>query len=111
MLEMGDSELAIAKQAIQNGIPIPDRIQNAPGLFPGLELFLGAFFDLDSERTHSNGVTMIPASRIHDWADRYRLTDEMREDLIHHVRWMDAEHCVRVAAKQKAAAEAARNAK
>jgi hypothetical protein len=103
---MGDIEESVAKQAIQNGMPIPDRIQNAPGLLPGLDIFLGAFFELDSERTHSNGVTMIPASKIHDWADRYRLSDEMREDMIHHIRWMDADHCKRVAAKQKAAAEA-----
>jgi hypothetical protein len=105
---MGDIEESIAKQAIQNGMPIPDRIQNAPGLIPGLEIFLGAFFELDSERTHSNGVTMIPASKIHDWADRYRLSDEMREDMIHHIRWMDSDHCRRVAEKQKQAAEAAR---
>lgn len=106
-MEMGDIEENVAMQALKMGAPIPDRIQNAPELFPGLELYLSAFFDLDSERSHSNGVTLIPATAIHEWADRYRLSDEQREDLLHHIRVMDADHCARVAAKQKAAAQAA----
>ena len=47
---MGKLEQQIAKQAVQAGREIPDKIANAPQLELGLDLYLSAFFDLESDR-------------------------------------------------------------
>jgi hypothetical protein len=81
------------------GLPLPDFIANAPKLEIGLQFFLQAFFDLDTERSHSMGVTMIPWSSIKDYAVTYELNDEDTEDLIYLIRQMDLEHTKRLSRK------------
>jgi hypothetical protein len=103
LLEMGPMEQKIALQSMRMGQPLPDRIQNAPELDYGLSLYLDAFFDLDSERSHAQGVVMIPFSRIVGYADAYGFDQEQKEDLIYFIRGMDTEHCIRVAERQKQA--------
>ena len=83
------------------GLPLPDFIANAPKLETGLQLFLQAFFDLDTERSHSLGVTMIPHSRIREYAKDIELDSEDREDLIYFIREMDLAHTKRLTAKNK----------
>lgn len=77
----------------------------------GLQLYLDAFFDLDSERSHVQGVTAIPQSRVRDYAKAYEFDEEQTADLQYFIRIMDTDHMKRVAAKQKAAAEAASKGK
>ena len=55
MLEQGPHEVMIAQQSVRMGQPLPARIANAPELMLGLQVYLQAFFDLDSERSHANG--------------------------------------------------------
>lgn len=105
MLELGESEQKIALAAMRAGQPLPDRIANAPELQLGLSLYLTAFFDLDSERSHSQGVTMIPLSRVRSYAEDYEFDAEQTEDLIFFIREMDTAHCKRVGEKQAAAAK------
>lgn len=83
------------------GQPLPDRIANAPELYKGLHLYLQAFFDLDSERSHSMGITVIPWSAIHNYARAYDFSEEQKEDLIYFLRAMDTAHTKRLHEKSK----------
>lgn len=83
------------------GQPIPDRIKNAPELLPGLGLYLGAFFDLDSERTHAFGPAAIPITAILAYAAAFKFDEDQTEDLIYFIREMDKENLKRVNEKQK----------
>lgn len=103
LFELAPHEQAIAKQAMQAGQPLPDRIANAPELEPGLQLYLQAFFDLDSERSHGSGITSIPWSSISNYAQAFDFDEEQTEDLYFFVRRLDSEHLKKLAEKQKAA--------
>lgn len=97
---MGPIEQSITKQAKRSGRPIPDRIKNAPKLSrPGLQLYLDAFFELDSERSHSLSLTPIPGSCIRSYADYYEFDHEQAEDLLFLIREMDAENLQRLKSK------------
>lgn len=99
-MEMGAIEQTIAMQAYRSGLPMPDRIANAPELRKGLELYYAAFFDLDSERSHAVGVTAIPRSKVKEYADDYDFDEEQREDLIYFIKAMDTDHCKRLREKK-----------
>lgn len=107
LLDYGVDEERRIKQAEDAGQPIPDVYQNKPILAIGLQLYLDAFFDLDSERNHSQGVTAIPLSRVRDYAKAYDFDDEQAENLLYFIRVMDTAHMKRVGARMKAASEAA----
>jgi hypothetical protein len=99
LLDMGPHEETIAKQALRMGNPIPDKIANAPELEIGLHLYLQAFLDLDSERSHTNGLTAIPWSSVARYAEAFGFDDEQTEDLHYLVRKLDSEHLKRLQAK------------
>ena len=71
------------------GQPLPERIAKAPQLELGLELYLQAFFDLDSERSHGMGLTNIPWSRIKDYAIAFDFDERQTEDLFYYIRKID----------------------
>lgn len=98
---MGPIEQNIARQAIRAGEPIPDRIANAPELMPGLQLYLTAWLELDSERTHALSLTPIPWTSIRQYATAYRMDDEQAEDLTYLIRRMDNAHLARLDKKNK----------
>ena len=102
MLEQGPHEVMIAQQSVRMGQPLPARIANAPELMLGLQVYLQAFFDLDSERSHANGYTLIPWSSIYSYAQTLDFDDEQTEDLIYLIRRLDSEHVKRLAAKHGA---------
>lgn len=101
-LEMGAFEQALIQQAKAAGQPIPDRVANAPRLMPGLELYLNAFFDLDSERTHGFSLSPIPWSAIFRYGKAYGFDKEQQEELIYFVRKLDQAHLNRLSKKQEA---------
>lgn len=96
MLEMGPIEQNIVIQAQRARAPIPERIANAPVLQQGLELYIEAFFDLDSERQVGFSILPIPWRSIVNYAQVYGFDDEQREDLIFLVRKMDNAHIERL---------------
>lgn len=100
-MELGGHEQSIAKQAVRSGQPIPDRIANAPELLPGLQLYMQAFFDLDSERSHAMGLVVIPWSSIASYAQTFEFDEMQTEDLLYFIRRMDSSHIARLAEKQK----------
>jgi len=99
-LELGPIEQNIAKQAMRAGLPIPERIANAPELKEGLQLYLQAFFDLDSERSHALAPTAIPFTSVATYARAFSFDEEQTEDLLFFIRRMDTEHLKRLAKKK-----------
>lgn len=74
---------------MRSGDPIPDRIQNAPTLAPGLYLYYLAFQELSTCRSAGFGVGPIPWMAIDRWAVAAELDMEQREDLFYFVHRMD----------------------
>lgn len=70
-------------------LPLPQRIQNAPELEPGLELYYEAFHHLHSGRAVMMAELPISWMQIAEYGERTGLTEEQVEDLQHHVRAMD----------------------
>lgn len=101
MIEIGPIEQQLVKQAVREGKPIPERIQNAPELRPGLALYLEAFLELDSERSNAFGPERIPLIRIFDYAACYDFDAEQTEDLVYLVREMDKAHVAKLISKNK----------
>jgi hypothetical protein len=100
ILDMSLIEQNIAKQAVQSGAPIPERIANAPELINGLQIYLQAFFDLDSERNHGFSLSAIPWQSIKEYAETYEFDAEQKEDLLFFIRRMDQAHLDRLDKKQ-----------
>lgn len=98
---MGKDEQQIIAQAMRMGRPIPDRIRNAPELFMGLDLYLDAFFDLDSERSHGLGLTPIPWTSIKQYAEAWEFDEEQTHDLFFFIKKMDQAHLDRLERKSK----------
>lgn len=99
---MGPVQENIVKQALRMGQPIPDRILNAPELYPGLGLYLSAFFHLDSERSHAFGPTAIPITSVVAYAHAFNFDEEQVENLLFFIREMDNANLKRVKDKQTA---------
>lgn len=97
---MASIEQNIAQQAIRAGVQIPDRILNAPTLLQGLDLYLQAFFDLDTDRSHATGLTRIPWSSIKNYAEFYDFSLEQCEDLFYFIKAMDLAHLKRLDEKK-----------
>lgn len=100
LLDLSKSERNIVKQSLMARVPIPERIANSPKLAPGLELYLQAFFDLNSERSHGMGLTQIPWSCIKNYAEFYDFSERQTESLFYHVRVMDEANLNRLDKKQ-----------
>lgn len=89
-MELGAIEQDIIRQCRQSKQPLPDRIANAPVLRQGLEFYLQAFFDLDSERNQGMGQGRIPWFSIQRYASFYALNEDERDRLNYYIRALDA---------------------
>lgn len=87
---MGKDEKKLTEMArMQNRLP-PARIQNAPDLLPGLEIYYDAFNRLTSSRALAKGlVGAIPYSAISGYCKDEGIEGETREDMIYHVERLD----------------------
>jgi hypothetical protein len=86
---------------LRAGVELPETFQNVPELRPGLQLYIEAFFELDSERTHGDTLNPIPSSKIREYARDYELDEEQAEDLLFHIRGMDTDHLKRLGKRLK----------
>jgi hypothetical protein len=82
-------EKAIIKDCYRRGHPLPKKIANAPRLFFGLELFLTAYLDLESERPVGWDLCPIPRSSMVAYAKEHGIEGEQFDDLLCHVTAMD----------------------
>ncbi len=100
-MDMGPTqEQTIIQQAILNRDPIPDRILNAPQLLPGLEFELGAFLELDTERSHIFGLTQLPVSVIRNYGLNSGLDGEELEEFISLIHGLDNAHLAKLEQKK-----------
>lgn len=89
-LEQGETAEFLTKMAIRLGQPIPDRIANAPALLHGLDVYLNAFHELDSERMNTGmSIGRIPWSKCILYADINDFDERQTRALVAHVRRLD----------------------
>lgn len=79
----------IIRQSFQQRLPLPGRIQNAPQLELGLELFYGAFWDISTGRPLAFAEGPVSWFMVQQYAESLGIEGEQREDLHHHIRLMD----------------------
>jgi hypothetical protein len=91
-LEQGPVEMRIIEQCVRDKMPIPAKMQNAPALLLGLDLFYVAFLDLYSCRSVGFGEGPIPWTAISEYCDRSEVHGEQREDMFYFVRALDNEY-------------------
>lgn len=89
MLDLAPIEQNVARQAMQARQPLPTNIQNAPELELGLQLYLQAFFDLDSERSHAFSLVRIPSSAVRNYAREFEFDTDQSSLLEYYITEMD----------------------
>lgn len=77
------------KQAARCGQKAPEYISNAPSLTGGLDFYLQAFFDLNSERFSGFAAMPIPWRALQSYAEYYGLDNDDFEDFQFILRKMD----------------------
>lgn len=77
----------ISDQMRRDGVAIPEHIQKQPTLQANLVCYLDAFYDLDTERSHAQGLTRIPWSAIMRYGEFYSYHD--LDELLFFIRRMD----------------------
>jgi hypothetical protein len=101
MLEQGEVEQRIIKSCMAQRRQLPDRIQNAPELMMGLELYWDAFWDLSTCRVSGFGAGPIPWLAMREYALTFGFDEEQMDDLFYFVRVMDNEYLNHYAKKEK----------
>lgn len=86
---------------MREGLPLPDRIQNAPELQFGLMLYWIAFWELCSCRPSAFDIGEIPWTAVQHYADDLELDEEQTEDLHYHVQAMDRVYIRHMRSKSK----------
>lgn len=84
-----EHERRILVQCLRERLPLPQKIQNAPELKLGLELYFGAFFDLNTCRPIGWSIAPIPWSSINDYARTFEFDELQTEDLFFYISHMD----------------------
>lgn len=89
-MEQGHIEQKIIEQAVRSGLPIPDRIQNAPSILPGLELYYIGFLELSTSRQLGGfGFGPIPWLSIEQYCQVLELDEDQKMAMHHHIAEMD----------------------
>lgn len=89
-MEQGPVEQKIIKDCVRYGMPLPDKIANAPHLQLGLEFYYHAFINLNTERRFGQVEGPIPWSAIENYGMRRQLDEEELVDLHFYVSTMDS---------------------
>lgn len=83
-------EQLIIRQCLRENKALPEKIQNAPELFLGLDLYYTAFLDLNSCRAIGYGEEgPIPWTAISIYCERKRFDSETTYDMFYLIRAMD----------------------
>jgi len=95
----------------QNNAAPPENKNEEPEIKPNLNLYLDAFFELDSERTHGEGLSPIPSSAIRAYAKDYGFSELQFYKLKYLIREMDKAHLKMLAKKMKEETKVGNNIK
>lgn len=74
---------------VRDGVPLPDKIANAPELARGLELYFMAFQELTTCRSLGMSVGPIPWTAIKLFCDEHEIEGEQRDDAFYLVKALD----------------------
>ena len=80
---------SISAQMELDGVELPKEIREQPRIRSDLLVYLDAFYELDSERSHGTSLVRIPWSCIVRYGDRYGFDVE---ELVYFIRKMDDAH-------------------
>ncbi len=105
MLEQGKTEKTIIEQCIRNKMPLPKKIENAPALDIGLELFYIGFMDLTTCRSVGFGEGPIPWTAKLAYANELELEGDQRDDLFYYIGELDTTYMEHRAAVAEAKAK------
>lgn len=75
---------------IRQGLALPDAIQNAPRLSPGLNLFYSGFMELTACRDMGTVLGPLNWLTIQRYCEVHDITDEQAEDMHYYLSHMDA---------------------
>lgn len=75
---------------MREGLPLPEKIKNAPEVETGLDLYIQGFFDLNTSRTIGMEEGPIPWSAIDGYCNSLELEDDQREDMFFFIRKLDS---------------------
>lgn len=89
LVEQGPVEKQIITQSMRSGMPLPEKIRNAPALELGLDFFFRAWVELGSCRSVGMEEGPIPWDSIRKYCNEYDIVGELREDTFYLVRSMD----------------------
>lgn len=89
-LQHGANEEAVIRQSAKSGQPLPARIENAPSLLIGLDLYYIGFQDLSSSRQVGMGLGPIPWMAIEQYCHLIGLDQDQKEAMHHHIVEMDS---------------------
>jgi len=98
---MGQVEQRMIRECYARRKPLPERIQNAPDLFVGLELYFDAFVELNTCRSTGWGPGPIPSWCIDEFCVRNGICGEEAEDFHYLLRQMDGAFLKHMASKSK----------
>ena len=88
-MSQGPGERRRIERAFRNNTPLPKVIQEAPELTLGLQLYLNAWFDLNSCRDSGWSPGPISWLDIHEYATVNEFDEDQREALHFHIPGMD----------------------
>ena len=74
---------------MSHGLPLPEKIQNAPSLRPGLELYYIAFQDLMASRNSGMSLGPIWWSTVQTYCDAKGLDEDQTETMHFLIKEMD----------------------
>jgi hypothetical protein len=89
------------ERAFKDGVPLPDRIQNAPILTKGLELYYAGFMDLMASRQTGFGIGPIWWKTIQEYCDYHKLDEDQTEAMHFLVQQMDVAYLKHLEKKTK----------
>jgi hypothetical protein len=82
-------ERIILEQCLREHLPIPSKIQGAPELFAGLDVYYVAFLDLHHGRPVGLAEGAIPWDQVQTYGRETGLTEDELDDLHYFVRELD----------------------
>lgn len=85
---------------MQQKLPLPDAIQNAPELYLGLDIYLEAFLNLDTCRQNGIELGDITWLMIEEYCDRCGFDSDQREDCHYFIKDMDEAYLKHIASKK-----------
>lgn len=87
-MEFQDKQYSL-ESGIAKGRPLPQWALNEPEVYPGDYFYINAFYELGTCRTIGLSIGPIPWNRIVQYADRFKLDEDLINPFVDIIREMD----------------------